>query len=313
MGLKRPCVHWPQHPTLRLLGRAPPRAHLRKGTKRASGSCLLERETLLGKASSAPVRVCSAKQRLPVSPLGLCSPFGLGGSGLPPAPCAPVLGRGSPELETTSKRALLQGEGGWGLKRPCVHWPQHPTLRLRGRDPPRAHLREGTKRASGSCLLTHHLTLTRPTWSPGSRAWESFGCHHFRSLKANKGNQVNSSCALGPHGANHKANLHNGQRPKQEGAALGGKIDSPSQRKGERNTNTAQQRPGTQVFFVVLHGMQYLQSGCFGPCCIKSTAFNRDAFYHAAWNILHSITLHGIHCIQLGSIAPRCMESTAFN
>ena len=78
-----------------------------------------------------------------------------------------------------------------------------------------------------------------------------FRCHHFRSLKANKGNQVNSSCALGPHGANHKANLHNGQRPKQEGAALGGKIDSPSQRKGERNTNTAQQRPGTQVFFVV--------------------------------------------------------------
>src|SRR5512138_1380543 len=57
-------------------------------TKRASGSCLLERETLLGKAGSAPVRVCSAKQRLPVSPLGLCSPFGLGGSGLPHAPCA---------------------------------------------------------------------------------------------------------------------------------------------------------------------------------------------------------------------------------
>ena len=101
-----------------------------------------------------------------------------------------------------------------------------------------------------SCLLTHHLTLTRPTWSPGSRC-HHFRCHHFRSLKANKGNQVNSSCALGPHGANHKANLHNGQRPKQEGAALGGKIDSPSQRKGERNTNTAQQRPGTQVFFVV--------------------------------------------------------------
>src|SRR5512138_2455194 len=46
---------------------------------------------------------------------------------------------------------------------------------------------------------------------------------------------------------------------------------------------------------------------------MESTAFNRDAFYHAAWNVLHSITLHGIHCIHLGSIAPRCMESTAFN
>ena len=142
------------------LGRDPPRAHLRKGTKLASGSCLLERETLLGKASSAPVRVCAAKQRLPVSPLGR------GGSGLPPAPCAPVLGRGPPELEITSKRALLQGEGGWGLKRPCVHWPQQPTLRLLGRDPRRAHLRKGTKRASGSCLLERETLLRKASSAP---------------------------------------------------------------------------------------------------------------------------------------------------
>ena len=153
-------MHWPQHPTLRLLGRDPPRAHLRKGPKRASGSCLIERETLLGKASSAPVRVCSAKQRLPLSPLGR------GRSGLPPAPCAPVLGRGSPELETTSKRALLQGECGWGLQRPCVHWPQHPTLPLLGRDPPRAHLRKGTKLASGSCLLERETLLGKASSAP---------------------------------------------------------------------------------------------------------------------------------------------------
>ena len=48
--------------------------------------------------------------------------------------------------------------------------------------------------------------------------------------------------------------------------------------------------------------------GSFGPCCIKSTAFN-----HAARDPLHSIgmhftRLHGIHRIQ-----SRCMESTAFN
>src|SRR5512139_173499 len=59
---------------------------------------------------------------------------------------------------------------------------------------------------------------------------------------------------------------------------------------------------------VMLHGMHYLQSGCFGPCCMESTAFNR-----AAWNPLHLIgmhvtTLHGIYCIQ-----SRCMEFTAFN
>ena len=48
---------------------------------------------------------------------------------------------------------------------------------------------------------------------------------------------------------------------------------------------------------VMLHGMHYIQSGCFGPCCIKSTAFNRDALGHAPWNQLHSIKLDGIHCI----------------
>ena len=58
----------------------------------------------------------------------------------------------------------------------------------------------------------------------------------------------------------------------------------------------------------MLHVIHCIQSGCFGPCCIKSTAFN-----HAARNPLHSIgmhftRLHGIHCIQ-----SRCMESTAFN
>src|SRR5512139_1939602 len=39
---------------------------------------------------------------------------------------------------------------------------------------------------------------------------------------------------------------------------------------------------------------------------------HRDAFYHAAWNPLHSVTLHGIHCSQSGSIVPHCRETTAF-
>ena len=71
-GLKRPCVHWPHHPNFLQLGRDPAKAHLRKGTKLASGSCLRESETLLGKPSSAPMRVCSGKQRFLVSTLGLC-------------------------------------------------------------------------------------------------------------------------------------------------------------------------------------------------------------------------------------------------
>ena len=73
-GQKRPCVHWPQHPILCHLGRDPARAHLRKGTKLGSGSFICESETLLGKPSSAPMRVCSGKQRFQLCPLGLCLP-----------------------------------------------------------------------------------------------------------------------------------------------------------------------------------------------------------------------------------------------
>ena len=127
-GLKRPRVHWPHYPNFRQLGRDPARAHLRKGTNLDSGSCIHESETLLGKSSSAPMRVCSGKQRFPVSHQGLCLPQGQGISGLPLAPWALVHCRSSLELETNSKRALLWGEGRWGLKGPCVHWPQHPNL-----------------------------------------------------------------------------------------------------------------------------------------------------------------------------------------
>ena len=73
-GQKRPCVHWPHHPTFCQIGRDPPRAHLRKGTKLASGSSIRESETLLGKPSSAPMRVCSGKQRFLDSPLAHCLP-----------------------------------------------------------------------------------------------------------------------------------------------------------------------------------------------------------------------------------------------
>ena len=73
-GLKRPCVHLPQQPTFCHLGRDPRRAHLRKGTKLASGRFICESETFLGKPSSGPMRLCSGKQRFLVSPLAHCSP-----------------------------------------------------------------------------------------------------------------------------------------------------------------------------------------------------------------------------------------------
>ena len=70
-----------------------------------------------------------------------------------------MLCRSSLELETKSKRTLHQGEGRWGLKRPCVQWPQHPTLCQLGRDPARAHFRKGTKLASGRCIRESKLSL----------------------------------------------------------------------------------------------------------------------------------------------------------
>ena len=59
-----------------------------------------------------------------------------------------VIARAGNQLQS----ALLQGEGGWGLKRPCVHWPKHPTFCQLGRNPARAHFRKGTKLTSGSCF-----------------------------------------------------------------------------------------------------------------------------------------------------------------
>ena len=42
--------------------------------KRASGSCILQRETLLGQQTTALTRLCSGKQRKPFSPQALRSP-----------------------------------------------------------------------------------------------------------------------------------------------------------------------------------------------------------------------------------------------
>ena len=73
-GQNMPCVQGPHHLTFVHVGRDPARAHLRKGTKLGSGSFICESATLLGKPSSAPMRLCSRKQRFLVSPLAHCSP-----------------------------------------------------------------------------------------------------------------------------------------------------------------------------------------------------------------------------------------------
>ena len=122
-------------PHLSLAREGPARGHLRKDTTLASGSCIRESGTLLGKPSSAPMRVCSGQQRFQVGGLAHCLPKEQRGSGLPPAPCALVLCRSSLELENNSNHSLFQGEGRWGLKRPCGQGPKHPTPCQVWRDP----------------------------------------------------------------------------------------------------------------------------------------------------------------------------------
>ena len=87
---------------------------------------------------------------------------------LPTAPLALVLCWWSQEMETNSKCALLGGEGGWGQKRPCVHWPQHPIFRQLGRDTPRAHLRKGTKLGSGSFICESENSPRETKLSPNA-------------------------------------------------------------------------------------------------------------------------------------------------
>ena len=76
-----------------------------------SKSCILQRESVLGEQTSAPMRLGSESQRLPSSHLALCSPKGQGGSGLPLAPWAQLLDWWCPQLETNSKRLLLRDQG----------------------------------------------------------------------------------------------------------------------------------------------------------------------------------------------------------
>ena len=67
------------------------------------------------------------------------------------------------------------------------------------------------------------------------------------------------------------------------------------------------------MLWAMLQKIHCNQSGCIGPRCMDSTAYNRDPLRHNAWNALHSMTLHGIHFVQSGCFGPCCIKSTAFN
>ena len=65
LGARRPSAPRPQPCPLSPLGGSALRSCGKGDPKRASWSCILQRETLLGQQTTAPTRLCSGKQRSP--------------------------------------------------------------------------------------------------------------------------------------------------------------------------------------------------------------------------------------------------------
>ena len=68
LGARRPSAPRPQPCPLSQLGRSAPRPRRTDGPKRASGSCILQRETLFQQQTTSLKRLGSGKQRKPFSP-----------------------------------------------------------------------------------------------------------------------------------------------------------------------------------------------------------------------------------------------------
>ena len=165
MGARRPSAPWAQPCPLSQLGRSAPRPRRTYGPKRASGSCILQRETLLG-SKPQPLRAlaqgssashfCPRPAALHRAMRGWASPGSLG-----PAALLGVSGARNP---------LPTGSPSWGsrigrAKAVCAlvpAMPPEPARQLTLR-PPRG---EGPKRASGSCILQRETLLGQQTTAP---------------------------------------------------------------------------------------------------------------------------------------------------
>ena len=123
MGARRPSAPSPQPCPLSQLVRSAPRPHRTDGPKRASGCCILQRETLPA-ANHIPYLPWLMKAAQAVFAPGPALSIGQSGAGLPLAPWALMLCWGSPAPETHSKWVLLRGEAGLGARRPSVPSPQ---------------------------------------------------------------------------------------------------------------------------------------------------------------------------------------------
>jgi len=136
LGARSPSGPRPQTCPLSQLGRSGLRPRRTDGPKRASGSCIVQRESLLGQPTTAPTRLGSGKQRKPFSPPALRSPEGKAGRGCPwlPGPCCFAGG-------LRSRNPLPTGSPWRGSRigRAKAFWAHAPTMPP---EPPRPHIAE---------------------------------------------------------------------------------------------------------------------------------------------------------------------------
>ena len=133
MGARRPSVPRPQPCPLSQFGRSVPRPCRTDGPKRASGRCIVQRESLLGQATTAPTRLGSGKQRKPFSPPALRSPMGKEGRSCPWLPGPSVFAGGLRCPKPTPHGFVLSGKQDWGregLLRPGCIMPPEPARPL---------------------------------------------------------------------------------------------------------------------------------------------------------------------------------------
>ena len=146
-------------------GRSAPRPRRSDSPKRASGSCILQRETLFQQQTTSLKRLGSGKQRKPFSPRPCALPRAMRGWAAPgslgPAALLGVSGARNP---------LPTGSPSWGsrigrAKSFCALVPAMPPEPARPLSvrPPRT---EGPKGASGSCILQRETLLGQQTTAP---------------------------------------------------------------------------------------------------------------------------------------------------
>ena len=139
LGARRPSAPWAQPCPLNQLGRSALRSPRNGDPKRASWSCILQRETLLGskpqpqRAStqeSPAIRFRHRPTALHRAQLSWATPGSLGPAALLGVSCTRITLH---TAESHSTRVLLRGEAGLGARRPSAPWSQPCPLSQLGR------------------------------------------------------------------------------------------------------------------------------------------------------------------------------------